>query len=158
MTFPSVFWDETSHMIGAIGLESDDFGAGEHVIFFNLVPKLEKPGLVMFAGGDYAQTLEQMSPAEALAVGMARLRLLYGEGIPEPEQFFVSDWGTSPYTCGAYSGLGIGATDDDMRAFESVIDKRVTFAGEHTIPEYSATIHGAYISGLKAAKRIWDLI
>ncbi|MEM7114666.1 MAG: FAD-dependent oxidoreductase [Chloroflexota bacterium] len=156
MTFPSVFWDENFHTIGSIGKETDDYGAGEHVAFFNLQPLLGEPGLVMFAGTDFAETLEKISLSDATAVAMERLRLIYGDDIPEPEQTIASDWIQSPFTGGSYSNHGIGSGIEDRLAFQAMVNGQLTFAGEHTSPDQAATIHGAYISGLKAAKRVCD--
>lgn len=156
MTFPEVFWDENVHTIGSIGKETDDYGAGEHVAFFNLWPLLGESGLVMFAGTDFAETLEKMPLADATAVAMERLRLIYGDDIPEPEQAMATDWIQSPFTGGSYSNLGVGASSEDRRAFHAMLNGQLTFAGEHTSVDHSSTIHGAYISGLQAAKRVCD--
>lgn len=156
ITFPSVFWDENVHAIGSIGKETDDYGAGEHVVFFNLWPLLGERGLVMFAGTDFAEVLEKMTLAEATAVAMGRLRLIYGNDIPEPEQAIATDWIQSPFTGGSYSNLGVGASSEDRLAFHAMLNGQLTFAGEHTSVDHSSTIHGAYISGLKAAKRVCD--
>lgn len=156
MTFPSVFWDKNQQVIGSIGAETGNYGAGEHVVFFNLLPLLGQSGLVMFAGTDFAQQLESMPPEDALAIAMQRLRQIYGDDIPEPEQFIVSDWSNSPFTGGSYSGEGVGSTTADREAFAAMLNGRLTFAGEHTSVDQSSTIHGAYISGLMAAKRVCD--
>ena len=34
------------------------------------------------------------------------------------------------------------------------LDERVVFAGEHCHPTHPATVHGAYLSGLDAARRL----
>lgn len=39
---------------------------------------------------------------------------------------------------------------------ETTLPPRVFFAGEHTIRNYPATVHGAFLSGLREAARIAD--
>lgn len=156
MTFPSIFWDEQIQTLGSIGTSTDDYGSGEHVVFFNLVPLLGESGLVMFAGTDFAEALERMGADAAKEVAMARLRGMYGNDIPEPNQYIASDWIQSPFTGGSYTNWGVGSGLEDSQSFEAVLNGQLTFAGEHTSSDHPATIHGAYISGLKAAKRICD--
>jgi monoamine oxidase len=67
---------------------------------------------------------------------------------------FVTTWSSEPYTGGAYSTLGVGATPADRSALTEVLGNRLTFAGEHLSVEHPATMHGAYNSGLEAARRL----
>lgn len=43
---------------------------------------------------------------------------------------------------------------NDFEIFEQSIDDKIFFAGEHTIFDYRGTVHGAYISGIREAKKI----
>jgi monoamine oxidase len=67
---------------------------------------------------------------------------------------FVTSWSSEPYTGGAYSTLGVGATPTDRSALTEVLGARLTFAGEHLSVEHPATMHGAYNSGCEAAQRL----
>ena len=67
---------------------------------------------------------------------------------------FVTSWSSEPYTGGAYSTLGVGATPTDRSALTEVLGKRLTFAGEHLSVDHPATMHGAYNSGCEAAQRL----
>jgi monoamine oxidase len=47
-----------------------------------------------------------------------------------------------------------------MSHFEDLaeeVESKVFFAGEHTEVDYFSTVHGAYISGLREAKKILNL-
>jgi lysine-specific histone demethylase 1 len=75
--------------------------------------------------------------------------------VPNPVQTVCTRWG-SDYLCyGSYSNVAVGASGDDYDILaESVGDGRLFFAGEATIRRYPATMHGAYMSGLREAGNI----
>jgi monoamine oxidase len=70
---------------------------------------------------------------------------------PEIISVHVTDWNNDPWTRGAYSTLGVGATPDDRNILGTLINRRLVFAGEHTSVDYPATMHGAYNSGKHSA-------
>ena len=64
-------------------------------------------------------------------------------------------WGTDKYAFGSYSFLATGSTPDDNKNLEAPVGGgKVLFAGEATSYKYFGTVHGAYLSGQAAAKRI----
>ncbi|GLJ53847.1 hypothetical protein SUGI_1149590 [Cryptomeria japonica] len=65
-------------------------------------------------------------------------------------------WGSDPFSLGSYSHVAVGASgrDDYDILAESMGDGRVFFAGEATNRHYPATIHGAFLSGLREAANI----
>ena len=68
-------------------------------------------------------------------------------------QAVCSQWGADPLARGAYSSIGVGAnggTDYDTMA--RAVAGRVFFAGEATTRRYPATMHGAFVSGLRAVR------
>ncbi|MCJ7670625.1 MAG: FAD-dependent oxidoreductase, partial [Acidimicrobiia bacterium] len=69
-------------------------------------------------------------------------------------------WASDPFTHGSYSFIGVGASSDDRRDIGEALgdDKvdRVFFAGEATSVANAATVHGAYESGLRAARDVGD--
>jgi monoamine oxidase len=48
------------------------------------------------------------------------------------------------------------ATRKDFKMAGQPVDKVLFFAGEHTNPDYRGSVHGAYLSGIRAAKEVWD--
>lgn len=70
-------------------------------------------------------------------------------------QVVCTRWGKDPLCYGSYSSVSTGSpgAEDYDRMAESE-GSRVFFAGEATTRKYPATMHGAYISGLREAANI----
>ena len=68
------------------------------------------------------------------------------------EQSLITRWCSDPYTLGSYSHIPIGGlpTDIDMLA-KPYYDGMLQFAGEATSRLYHGTVHGAILSGERAA-------
>lgn len=78
-----------------------------------------------------------------------------GIDVPEPIQTVCTRWGSDPFCLGSYSNVAVGASGDDYDILaESVGDGRLFFAGEATTRRYPATMHGAFLSGLREAANI----
>lgn len=78
-----------------------------------------------------------------------------GINVPEPIQTVCTRWGGDPFSLGSYSNVAVGASGDDYDIMaESVGDGRLFFAGEATIRRYPATMHGAFLSGLREAAKM----
>ena len=75
-----------------------------------------------------------------------------GINVPEPIQTVCTRWGSDPFSLGSYSNVAVGASGDDYDILaESVGDGRLFFAGEATTRRYPATMHGAFLTGLREA-------
>jgi len=75
-----------------------------------------------------------------------------GIKVPDPLQSVCTRWGTDSFSLGSYSHVAVGASGDDYDILaESVGDGRLFFAGEATMRRYPATMHGAFLSGLREA-------
>ena len=85
---------------------------------------------------------------------MKTLRVIYGDGVPEPVGYLITRWGKDPFAFGSYSHVPPFASGDDYDAMFEPVDNVLYFAGEATGREYPATVHGAYLSGIAAAEEI----
>ncbi len=85
---------------------------------------------------------------------MAVLRKLYGSSIPEPEAALSSRWHIDPFAYGAYSHIPPGVTGRAHDELAKPVGDRLFFAGEATNRTYPATLHGAFLSGERAAQEI----
>ncbi|GIL92116.1 hypothetical protein Vretifemale_19590, partial [Volvox reticuliferus] len=88
----------------------------------------------------------------AAAGGTADRRKL---AVPEPLQAIVTRWGSDPYSLGSYSSMAVSCRGAaEYQAMAAPVGGRLFFAGEATMYKYPATMHGAFLSGLREAGRI----
>lgn len=71
----------------------------------------------------------------------------------------VTRWDTDPWSLGSYSALPVG-TDASARATiaNALLGGRIAVAGEFAATDFPATVHGAYLSGQRAAKKIHSAV
>ena len=115
------------------------------------------PALLGFTSGTRARDIERMSDDLVRAAIFARLRASRPGGLPEPLELRVSRWGADPWAGGAYSFLGIGATANDRVTLGEPVANTLFFAGEATHRDDPASVHGAWWSGLRAARELLGL-
>jgi len=114
--------------------------------------------LVGICVGDYAWEIERKIDAQISREVTAILRQMFGNKVPPPKQIIVSRWSVDPCSYGSYSYSSVGSAPEDFNLFGQVLDKRLLFAGEHTLFDYHGTVHGAYLSGITAVKRLIGLV
>jgi len=73
--------------------------------------------------------------------------------VPNPSSFVRSNWATDPYSRGATSYLGVGASPQARETLREPLLDRVFLAGE-AISDDPGTIRGAIDSGAVAARRV----
>jgi monoamine oxidase len=85
---------------------------------------------------------------------MQRLRLLFGADTPAPIAAQITRWRSDPYAGGAYSFNAVGSTPAMRDTLAAPLAGKLFFAGEATSRQHFATVHGAYLSGLRAAREM----
>jgi len=90
---------------------------------------------------------------DRLAQALDVLRAMFPNA-PDPIAAEVTDWTNDPFASGSYSYVPVGGSPDDMRALGGRQTPQVVLAGEHTVAEFFGTVHGAYLSGRRAADAI----
>ncbi len=154
LKFPEPFWDD-KHSIGYIGDYANDTPLGRYPITFNLAAMPDKrPILMVFAHGDFGRSLEEQPNEDTVGEIMDIFKKLYGKSIPEPVDSLHTAWHSDPLSRGAYSHVEPGGSNRDFDAMGATVGKRLFFAGEATNRQYRATVHGAYLSGLRAANAV----
>ncbi|ONK65968.1 uncharacterized protein A4U43_C06F2830 [Asparagus officinalis] len=74
--------------------------------------------------------------------------------VPDPIQTVCTKWGSDPLSRGSYSHVRVGSSGKDYDILAENIGGRLFFAGEATTRQYPATMHGAFLSGLREAASI----
>lgn len=149
LKFPYVFWEDNAHLLNYISAQK-----GRWCEWLNLAALTGAPVLLAFNAGDYGLALEALSDEAILAEAMNTLRVIYGSEIPAPERWLITRWGHDPWSAGAYSSLRPGANHQIHTDLAAPLNDRLFFAGEATHSEHPATVHGAYLSGLRAAEEV----
>lgn len=149
LRFPTVFWEDGYEWLGYLGERK-----GEWAEFLNIAYYVDAPVLLGFNAATYGRTIEALSDEAIVAGAMATLRTIYGARIPAPEGALITRWASDPFALASYSYMPVGATGDDRDALAAPVDGRLFFAGEATSREHPSTVHGALLSGRRAAGEI----
>nr|CAD7464250.1 unnamed protein product [Timema tahoe] len=163
LCFDRVFWESQNHLFGHVG--STTASRGELFLFWNLY---RAPVLLALVAGDAAAIMENVSDDVIVGRCIAVLKGIFGANmVPNPRETVVTRWSADSWSRGAYSYMAVGSSGSDYdslaapvapnsgdQSTESSATPRVFFAGEHTIKNYPATVHGAFLSGLREGARI----
>ncbi|MEM7037538.1 MAG: FAD-dependent oxidoreductase, partial [Bacteroidota bacterium] len=123
---------------------------GEFPLFMNWTHYAGKPFLLAFAGNEFSRPLEDLGDMD-VTVKVHQILYKMFEDIPLPESILFSRWATDKYARGAYSYVPVGVPSN-LRDYLAKPEGRLYFAGEATMRGYAGTVHGAYMSGVRAAE------
>jgi lysine-specific histone demethylase 1 len=126
--------------------------------------------------------MEEVSDDVVVGRCIAVLKAIFGAQVPQPRDTLVTRWKGDPWARGSYSFVAVGASGNDYDVIAAPLSMhsgqepspvgnasdsasaqktktqtephRLFFAGEHTIRNYPATVHGALLSGLREAGQI----
>lgn len=153
LRFPSAFWPAEPHLLGYAAEQR-----GAWAEWLNLRAPTGQPVLLGFNAASYARRLEARNDTETVAEAMAVLRRIFGQRAPDPSAWLVTRWASDPFARGSYSFLAAGASPNDYDALAEPVRGRLFFAGEATARDFAATVHGALLSGQRAAQQLLDSI
>lgn len=116
----------------------------------------DTPLAVAFTAGRFADELERQGPGAQTDFVLEGLRAFFGSNI---EQHIVKTsetaWRQHPFSKGAYS-YALPGKADSRAVLRQAVDEKLYFAGEAVMTESYSTVHGAYLSGLRAAGMVYD--
>jgi monoamine oxidase len=116
------------------------------------VRPLDRPAIYTFFGGRFAAALEREGQAAMFSFAAGELARLFGNDIRRQIAPLASTaWLRDPWARGSYS-YALPGHAEDRAVLAAPVDNRLFFAGEATSPNFFSTAHGAYLSGLTAAK------
>ncbi|VFQ79882.1 unnamed protein product [Cuscuta campestris] len=157
MVFPYVFWEEDLDTFGR--LNQHRHKRGEFFLFYSYHTVSGGPVLVALVAGGAAQLFEYTEPSILVHHIIDILRGIYGPkgiNVPDPVQSMCTRWGSDPFTFGSYSHVRVGSSGSDYDTLAESVGGRLFFAGEATIRQHPATMHGAYLSGIREASHIFQ--
>ncbi|KAM3287642.1 lysine-specific histone demethylase 1 1 [Capsicum chacoense] len=153
--FPYDFWGGEIDTFGH--LTEDPNMRGEFFLFYSYSSVSGGPLLIALVAGEAAVKFEKMSPLESVVRVLEILKGIFspkGIAVPDPLQAVCTRWGQDQFSYGSYSYVAIGASGDDYDILAESVGDRVFFAGEATNKQYPATMHGAFLSGMREAAHI----
>ncbi|KAL1924180.1 uncharacterized protein VTP21DRAFT_7215 [Calcarisporiella thermophila] len=164
LLFPYAFWDESLDMFGYTGEGPQEISydpkffvasRGKFYMFWNCMKVIGLPVLIALLAGESAYICENASDEDLVAEAVQILQRIHQRGIPYPLESVVSRWSLDEFARGSYSNIGPMGQGEDYDLMAKPIGN-VFFAGEATCRNYPATVHGAYISGCRAASQVLD--
>jgi lysine-specific histone demethylase 1 len=163
LVFDEPFWDTERDFFGLLrapdnseSMVQEEYAAnrGRFYLFWNCIRTTGLPVLVGLMAGDAAHQAEQTSDAEIVAEVTTQLRNVFKHAVvPDPLETIVTRWASDPFTRGSYSFVAAGAQPEDYDLMARQVGN-LHFAGEATCGTHPATVHGAYLSGLRAAAEV----
>lgn len=153
LTWDTAFWDDEQYIVYAADTPNK----------FNYFVNVKKfhpdvNALMTFAYSDYGRQTETMTDAAVISDIMAHLRDIYGDSTPEPTNMLRTKWNSNENSYGAYSFTAVGTEMQHFDDLAEEVEDKLFFAGEHTEADYFSNAHGAYLSGLREAQKIIDLL
>ncbi|CAD6453675.1 63333da9-16e2-43e3-bf03-b0f0b507a7aa [Sclerotinia trifoliorum] len=166
LVYKEPFWDEGRDIFGTLRNPPNKFSLDQGEYFthrgrffqwFNCTKTSGMPTLLALMAGDAAFHTEKTSNEELICEATRVLRGVFGDHIPMPVESIVTRWGKDQFSRGSYSYTGPNFQSDDYGVMAKPIGN-LFFGGEHTCGTHPATVHGAYISGLRAASEVLESI
>jgi hypothetical protein len=137
-------------------LHPEEYAArrGRFYLFWNCIKTSGRPTLVALMAGDAAYYAEATSNDQLIREVTDRLTKMFApKRVPLPSETIVTRWSKDPFACGSYSYVGPKTQAGDYDVMARPLGP-LHFAGEATCSTHPATVHGAYLSGLRAAAEV----
>ena len=148
LLFEEVFWDRNVERLQYVSADG-----GQWAETISLYPYIGQPILAMLNSATYGTQLESLTDREVVARAVAALTNMYGE-VPPPKDARITRWRSDPWSHGSYSHVPAGSSFAEHAALGEPVGDKLFFAGEATHDDYPATVHGAFLSGVRAARQI----
>ncbi|MCJ1477579.1 hypothetical protein MMC13_006252 [Lambiella insularis] len=165
LVYETPFWDIDQDMIGLLrdartkgSLNQADYSwnRGRFYLFWNCIKTSGRPVLIGLMAGDAAHQAEEMADDQIVSEVTQQLTTMFKHTtVTKPKETIVTRWGKDRFARGTYSYVGDRAQSGDYDAMAKPVGN-LHFAGEATCGTHPATVHGAYISGLRAASEVID--
>lgn len=158
LRFDRVFWDADVDWIEFIpdgqGGRRGGGGGEPWAEWVSFARPTGKPILLAFAAADLGRKVDAWTDQQVVASAMKVARAMYGADVPDPIAWQITRWGADPLAGGSYSFNALGSDPRMRDTLATPIKDRLYFAGEATQRKWFGTVHGAYLSGQRAAREI----
>lgn len=129
---------------------------GRFYLIWNRTKQSGRPNLVALMAGSAAYSVEETDNDSLVREITDRLTKIFSQvEVPQPSEVIVTRWKRDPFARGSYSFIGPETLAEDYDVMARPVGS-IHFAGEATSRNYPATVHGAYLSGLRAASDVMD--
>ena len=150
LTFRKPFWPAEAHRLGLLTGSTKD-----RIEYFPVPPRSNSGILVGLAFGDFARKLEEMTKKQVINKVISQLQQMVPTvGEDDVIDVHITRWASDPLARGSYIHIPPNGAMADCESLRKSINNRLFFAGEATNQIYFGTVHGAYLSGLRAAQEI----
>jgi monoamine oxidase len=150
LTFDEPFWARGQYVFGWVGDHIEDYPT----CAVNLWKTHRLPKLVFIVGGQLAARVERWSTLEVERWALDVLQEMFGTAAVRPRYVERTRWSADPFAMGSYAYVAVGATPAVLDVLAEPVDDKLFFAGEATVRQHWATVHSAYVSGVREAARI----
>ncbi|MCA9943263.1 MAG: FAD-dependent oxidoreductase [Anaerolineales bacterium] len=154
MRFDKFYWPQDKQRFNYLS-------QGEPTLFnawLNIGNYTGTPIIVAYHAGQKKKKINQWSDGELLEQALAVMQRIFGDNgfgqIPPPEAYVRTSWQSDPFSNGSYSSDQVGQLPTDRQILARPIGQQLFFAGEATHPHFYATVHGAYETGVRAAREV----
>ena len=149
LRFSHAFWPDDIDWLEYI---PQQHGEWTEWVSFQRATKL--PVLLSFNAGDRGRDMEAWSDEKTVASAMSVLKTIFGHDIPHPVDHQITRWASDRFARGSYSFNALHATPAMRTALAQPLGGRLFFAGEASSKNHFGTAHGAYLSGVQAARDV----
>ncbi|KAF0642948.1 hypothetical protein FPSE5266_11788 [Fusarium pseudograminearum] len=166
LVYDEIFWEQDRHIFGVLresanrhSTSQKDYATsrGRFFQWFNVSNTTGLPCLIALMAGEAGFETEHSSNDSLVAEATEVLRRVFGKDVPYPVEAMVTRWGSDRFARGSYSSAAPGMQPEDYDVMARPVGN-LFFAGEHTIGTHPATVHGAYLSGLRAASEVLEAL
>lgn len=147
--FTDQFWDSDVQYYGTV-----TEATGRWPLWMNYRTFSNEKILMGFCFGAYAIIADKMSDQDLLRDALEVLKNVWGEEVANVADLMRTSWSQDPFSFGAYSCPKADNSKEDFENLSKPLNSRLFFCGEHTNFYFSATTHGAVMSGIRAADQI----
>ncbi|KAF2857695.1 hypothetical protein K470DRAFT_283682 [Piedraia hortae CBS 480.64] len=167
LIYDEAFWDDSRDMFGLLNdsdppdsLDPADYAKdrGRFFLIWNASKASGRPVLVVLMAGLAAYETEKSSAEELYAEINTRLEKAFPDKhVPLPVEVLLTNWREDAFARGAYSFVAPETEADDYDRMAQPV-RNLFFAGEASCGTHPATVHGAYLSGLRAASEVYETL